>query len=136
MFFNGVYHIFMQHTCGGGPAAVDARCCRMGWPPLNPGAPCASRGVGWGHLTSVDAVHWKEQPVALAPPFVDIALHKTQVEQGYAGFITTGYFTGSAQVVNGQPRLLFPAVFRRPNVTAEFPVSGVLTLLCQYCIED
>jgi sucrose-6-phosphate hydrolase SacC (GH32 family) len=129
MFFNGVYHIFMQHSCGSGPADMDARCCRMGWPALDPGGPsCASQGVGWGHLTSVDAVHWKEQPVALAPPFVDISLRKTQAEQGYPGFVSAGYFTGSAQVVNGQPRLLFPAVFRAPHVTAEFPVSVVLSL--------
>ena len=66
--------------------------------------------------------------MALAPPFVDIALRKTQADQGYAGFVPTGYFSGSAQVVNGQPRLLFPAVFRAPNVTAEVPVSAVCEL--------
>ena len=92
------------------------------------GAPPVPAASGAGHLTSVDAVHWKEQPVALAPPFVDLSLRKTQAEQGYPGFVSTGYFTGSAQVVNGQPRLLFPAVFRAPNVTAEFPVSVVLSL--------
>ena len=136
MFFNGIYHIFMQHGCGGGPAVANARCCRMGWPPLKPGGTsCASQGVGWAHLTSVDAVHWKEQPVALAPPFVDIAARTTQAELGYQDFVTTGYFTGSAQIVNGQPRLLFPAVFRAPNVTAEFPVSGQCSRAAAHCCD-
>ena len=121
--YKNVYHFFMQHACGGGPTAarVDAACKRMGWPESRPGGPSTSTGVGWGHLTSTDGAHWTEQPVALAPPFVDIGAKKTQAEQGYAGFDVTGYFTGSAQLVNGEPRILFPAVFRAPNITAEFP---------------
>jgi hypothetical protein len=81
----------MQHACGGGPAAgVDAACLKMGWPRLPNHGPAESQGVGWGHLTSVDLASWVEQPVALAPPFVDIHTGKTQQEQGYAGYLTTG----------------------------------------------
>lgn len=31
--YNGVYHLFVDHACGGGPAAkrVDAACLEMGW---------------------------------------------------------------------------------------------------------
>ena len=112
----------MQHACGGGRSAtrVDAVCNEMGWP-LTASGLSESQGVGWGHLTSLDLATWVEQPVALAPPYVNLQTKRTQEQQGYPSYSTTGYFTGSAQVVNGQPRLLFPAVFRAPNVTAEFP---------------
>jgi len=125
--YKGVYHFFMQHACGGGPTAarVDAACKRMGWPESRPGGPSTSTGVGWGHLTSTDGAHWTEQPVALAPPFVDIGAKKTQAEQGYAGFDVTGYFTGSAQLVNGEPRILFPGPRPAPGArSSSAPSAG------------
>ena len=117
MYFNGVYHLFMQHACGGGShdRIIDPICRRMGWPGGQ------SAGVGWGHLTSLDLAAWTEQPVALAPPLVDIRTGRTQQQQGYPDMINTGYFTGSAQIVDGVPRLLFPAVFQAKNVTQMFP---------------
>jgi sucrose-6-phosphate hydrolase SacC (GH32 family) len=88
-----------------------------GWPRLPNGGPAESRGIGWGHLTSTDLAHWVEQPPALAPPFLDIRSATLQPP----GAIAQNYFTGSATVVNGQPRLLFPTVYSQPNVTQYFP---------------
>lgn len=45
VFYNGVYHLFFQYYPG---ASV--------WGPMH-----------WGHATSPDLIHWKEQPVALYP---------------------------------------------------------------------
>ncbi len=45
VYYNGVYHLFFQHYPG---ASV--------WGPMH-----------WGHATSTDLVHWKQQPIALYP---------------------------------------------------------------------
>lgn len=45
VYYNGVYHLFYQYFPG---ASV--------WGPMH-----------WGHATSSDLIHWKEQPVALYP---------------------------------------------------------------------
>src|SRR6516225_1651690 len=45
IYYNGVYHLFFQYYPG---ASV--------WGPMH-----------WGHATSTDLIHWKEQPIALYP---------------------------------------------------------------------
>ena len=45
IFLNGQYHLFFQHY-------PDSTV----WGPMH-----------WGHATSIDLVHWKEQPIALYP---------------------------------------------------------------------
>lgn len=49
----------------------------------------------WAHASSTDAVHWREEPVALSP--------KPTTVPGD----TSGRFTGSAMVDNGQLHLIF-----------------------------
>lgn len=104
----------IQHVCD--IVEYPQICSKMGWPHEYP-----NFGIGWGHLTSTDLAHWVEQPVALVPPFVDIAANLTQAQTNYPNKISSGYFTGSAQILNGTPSLLFPAVFRGPAVETEFP---------------
>lgn len=45
VFFQGLYHVFYQHH------PYDEN-----WGPMH-----------WGHITSHDLIHWKHQPIALAP---------------------------------------------------------------------
>ena len=45
IYFKGTYHLFFQYYPGG-----------TTWGPMH-----------WGHATSKDLVHWKEQPIALYP---------------------------------------------------------------------
>lgn len=70
---NGTHHLFNQFT---------------------PNSPIAGQ-ISWSHATSPDAVHWKREPVALAPPYVD------NPQDG------SGRWTGSAVNDNGTLRLLF-----------------------------
>lgn len=61
LYYNGVYHLFYQYNPGGDT-----------W-----GA------MSWGHATSKDLTHWKEQPVALQA-------------RGFPDNITEMFFSGSA----------------------------------------
>ncbi|HVZ96659.1 MAG TPA: levanase, partial [Chitinophagaceae bacterium] len=45
VYYKGIYHLFFQYYPG---ASV--------WGPMH-----------WGHATSKDLIHWKQQPVALYP---------------------------------------------------------------------
>ena len=58
---NGIYHLFFQYN----PAGIQ-------WGNLS-----------WGHATSPDLIHWKEEPVAL-------------LARGFPDNVTEIFFTGSA----------------------------------------
>ena len=74
LLFNGQYHIFYQH---------------------NPKGPYFGN-IHWGHAVSVDMVHWKDQPFALAP-------QKGQVDPD-------GCWSGSSVIDDsGIPTLFFTA---------------------------
>lgn len=86
VFYKGIYHLFFQYYPG---ASV--------WGPMH-----------WGHATSTDLVHWRQQPVALFPD-------------------TLGYiFSGSAVVdsentsgfgINGRPPLV--AIYTNHDTAGE-----------------
>lgn len=63
VYYNGIYHMYYQYNPGGNT-----------W-----GA------MSWGHATSNDLTHWKQQPVALQA-------------RGYPGEITEMFFSGSTVV--------------------------------------
>ncbi|WP_314001260.1 GH32 C-terminal domain-containing protein [uncultured Paenibacillus sp.] len=74
IYFNGQYHLFYQH---------------------NPQGPYWHQ-IHWGHWVSDDLVHWRDQPVALAP-------EKNAVDPD-------GVWSGSAAYdENGMPALFFTA---------------------------
>jgi len=70
IYFNGHYHAFYQHH----PFSAD-------WGPMH-----------WGHAISDDMVHWRHQPIALAPD--------SEVDRD-------GCFSGSAVVDNGRLALIY-----------------------------
>ncbi|KAH8705707.1 glycosyl hydrolase [Talaromyces proteolyticus] len=71
---NGTHHLFNQ---------------------FNPDSPFGAH-ISWSHAISSDAVHWRRQPVALTPPYIDINSSDN-----------SGRWTGSAVNDNGTLRLLF-----------------------------
>ena len=71
--FEGTHHLFNQ---------------------FNPDSPFGAH-IYWSHATSSDAVHWKRQPIALTPPYVDNTSDNS------------GRWTGSAVNDNGTLRLIF-----------------------------
>lgn len=55
---------------------------------------CACRGLGWGHATSTDLLHWRQLPVALSP------------DPGW--YDADGCFSGCATVdADGVPAILY-----------------------------
>lgn len=71
-FHGGRYHLFYQ---------------------FNPAAPCWG-DIHWGHASSADLLHWRDEPVALRPgPGVD----------------ENGCFSGSYALVDGVPTLYYTA---------------------------
>ena len=108
-----------------GRADFGKICVDMGWPYAADGTQL-STGVGWGHITSTDLVRWTSRGPALAPPFVDIKANRTAQDAGFYGVndAVVGYFTGSAAIIDGVPRLLHPrALLRRAR--SETPVGPV-----------
>ena len=86
--YKGVYHIFMQATFPGVP----------GW----------NGAIGLAHLASRDLSSWKVLPAALLPG--RWGGPPGPVGQP-AGNATGGYYSGSATLVNGMPRIVVPAVW-------------------------
>eukprot|EP00041_Stephanoeca_diplocostata_P032691 m.1055519 g.1055519 ORF g.1055519 m.1055519 type:complete len:640 (-) comp24192_c1_seq40:3498-5417(-) len=80
--FNGVYHLFTQQT--------------FPWLPYTGGR------VGWGHLASMDLVHWYEIGEYTGFP-------SSGIVPGSRDNRSCSYFTGSVSVVDGVPRAVFPA---------------------------
>ena len=83
LYHNGVYHLYYQYNPGGNT-----------W-----GA------MSWGHATSDDLIHWKQQPVAL-------------LARGYPGSITEMFFSGSAVADTGN--------------TSGFGANGTVPLVAMY----
>ena len=78
IFWRGQYHLFYQ---------------------LNPGG--ATWGaMHWGHAVSPDMVHWRHQPIALAPT--------------PGGPDSEGCFSGSAVVFSGVPTIIYTGVQNAP----------------------
>jgi beta-fructofuranosidase len=58
----------------------------------------------WGHAVSADMVHWKHQPIAMAPT--------------PGGADSEGCFSGSAVVFNGKPTFIYTGVQNAPREQA------------------
>jgi beta-fructofuranosidase len=82
IFWKGKYHLFYQ---------------------LNPHA-AVWGDMHWGHAVSVDMVHWKHQPIAMAPT--------------PGGADSEGCFSGSAVVFNGGPTFIYTGVQNAPREQA------------------
>jgi sucrose-6-phosphate hydrolase SacC (GH32 family) len=82
-FYKGVYHMYYQYNPGGNT-----------W-----------GSMSWGHATSTDLTHWKQQPIGL-------------LARGYPGTVTEMFFSGSvvADVQN----------------TSGFGANGVVPLVAMY----
>jgi beta-fructofuranosidase len=78
IWWKGQYHLFYQ---------------------LNPHA-AVWGDMHWGHAVSLDMVHWKHQPIALAPT--------------PGGADSEGCFSGSAVVFDGKPTFIFTGVQNAP----------------------
>jgi beta-fructofuranosidase len=82
IFWKGKYHLFYQ---------------------LNPHA-AVWGDMHWGHAVSTDMVHWKHQPIAMAPT--------------PGGADSEGCFSGSAVVFNGKPTFIYTGVQNAPREQA------------------
>ena len=78
LWWKGQYHLFYQ---------------------LNPHA-AVWGDMHWGHAVSPDMIHWKHQPIALAPTA--------------GGSDSEGCFSGSAIVFNGKPTFIYTGVQNAP----------------------
>jgi hypothetical protein len=93
-FYEGVYHIFMQA--------------------MFPGVHEWNGAIGLAHLASRDLSSWKVLPAALLPG--RWGGPPGAVGQP-AGNATGGYYSGSATLVNGVPRIVVPAVWGSDHPT-------------------
>lgn len=82
LWWNGQYHLFYQ---------------------LNPRA-AVWGNMHWGHAVSTDMVHWRHEPIALAPT--------------PGGPDSEGCFSGSAVVCNGVPTFIYTGVQNAPRAQA------------------
>ncbi len=86
VYYNGVYHLFFQYYPG---ASV--------WGPMH-----------WGHATSEDLVHWKQQPVALYPDSIGYI---------FSGSVVVDSSNTSGFGINGKPPLV--AIFTQHDTAGE-----------------
>src|SRR3569623_1783532 len=82
IWWKGQYHLFYQ---------------------LNPHA-AVWGDMHWGHAVSPDMIHWRHQPIALAPP--------------PGGADSEGCYSGSAVVFDGKPIFIYTGVQNAPPVHA------------------
>jgi len=86
VYYNGVYHLFFQYYPG---ASV--------WGPMH-----------WGHATSTDLMHWKQEPVALYPDSLGYI---------FSGSVVVDKKNTSGFGVNGKPPLV--AIFTQHDTAGE-----------------
>ncbi len=86
VYYNNVYHLFFQYYPG---ATV--------WGPMH-----------WGHATSTDLIHWKEQPIALYPDKLGYI---------FSGSIVVDKNNTSGLGVNNKPPLV--AIFTQHDTAGE-----------------
>src|SRR3954452_6435750 len=81
IFYRGLYHMFHQYN----PQAAV-------WGNMH-----------WAHATSTDMIHWRHEPIALAPT--------------PGGYDQDGVFSGSAVLDNGTPTLIYTGVMPLPRTS-------------------
>jgi fructan beta-fructosidase len=86
VYLNGTYHLFFQYYPG---ASV--------WGPMH-----------WGHATSTDLVHWKQQPVALFPDNIGYI---------FSGSVVVDKNNTSGFGIDGKPPLI--AIFTQHDTAGE-----------------
>jgi fructan beta-fructosidase len=86
VYYKGIYHLFYQYY----PAATV-------WGPMH-----------WGHATSSDLVHWKNQPIALYPDSIGLI---------FSGSAVVDYHNTSGFGKKGQPPMV--AIFTQHNQAKE-----------------
>ncbi len=86
VYLNGTYHLFFQYYPG---ASV--------WGPMH-----------WGHATSTDLIHWKQQPVALYPDNIGYI---------FSGSVVVDKNNTSGFGINGKPPLI--AIFTQHDTAGE-----------------
>lgn len=86
--YSGIHHLFMQANF--------------------PGVADCNGALGLGHLTSPDLAHWRVAKPALVPGHWTGPIGKVGQPSGNA---VGGYYSGSATLVDGVPRIVIPAVF-------------------------
>lgn len=89
-FHDGRYHVYYQYN----PNAAQ-------WGDIH-----------WGHASSADLVHWRDEPIALAPS---------------PGHDAGGCFSGSLAVVNGQPTLYYTGYTQERQVQCAATSSDLVT---------
>jgi len=100
--FGGVHHLFMQAIFPGVPGYIG------------------SGSVGLGHLASRDTATWTVIAPALVPGRYGGRMGRVGEPAGNA---TEGYYSGSATIVGGTPRIIVPAVFFPTSANHTCPVS-------------
>ncbi len=86
VYYKGVYHLFYQHYPKG-----------TTWGPMH-----------WGHATSTDMIHWKNQPIALYPDSLGLI---------FSGSVVVDVHNTSGFGKNGNPPLV--AIFTHHNQAGE-----------------
>ena len=99
--YKGTTHLFMQASFPGVP----------GW---------TEGAIGLGHVASRDFATWVEAGPALVPGTWGGPIGGVGQPAGNA---TGGYYSGSATLVDGEPRIIIPAVFFHMAAQTECPIK-------------